>query len=768
MLLTLIGCAVLSACGGGSPGPVQPIVIASAPVAAEASAPAVQAPPAQTPALTAPGDPNSGAAPLDTAPSAAPAAVALPQAGAIEMDGESAASAMVVPSKQTTPPTGAGAVTTISFENTGVQQSLVPVTFGQVFAVGDLPKGQTVTGKLPDGTSVPLQVDVKARHGDDSLRHAVISALLPRLQAGQTLTMSLVKTASATTPLATTPAALLKSGFSAEAKLLIDGVSYSASADALLRAGDYKTWLSGNVVNEWQVAAPFKTASGIAHPHLMARFAIRAVTGTARARVDLTIENGWAFQAAPQNFTYDVQILVGGASTYSKVALNHLHHARWRRIDWWGGAPQVNVRHNTAYLIATKAVPNYDQSIVIPEAVLANLKSKWTGTKIEPMGVGLALPYMPTTGGRSDIGLMPSWSAIYLLTMDKRAKEVMLGTADLAGSYGAHFRDQISDRPVSIVDFPYMTIYGRQTDTYNRAAKRYENFPACATPNGCVQPNSVDTSHQPAFAYLPYLVTGDYYYLEELQFYGMWNALSDNPNYRGFEKGLTSGDQVRGQAWTMRTFGEAAYITPDADPLKAHFMGFVTNNLDWYNANYSTSASANKLGVIVNGYAYSYSDGTAIAPWQDDFFTAAIGHLNDLGFTKAAPLLAYKAKFSIDRMTAPGTCWIDAAIYNLKLRDTSKSPVYANIQQAYDATENAAYTGLKCDLGKVAAFFKLQVGEMTGYSDSNVGYPSNMQPALAYSAQVSGATGLTAWTRFMGRRVKPDYSWGPQFAIVPR
>ena len=31
---------------------------------------------------------------------------------------------------------------------------------------------------------------------------------------------------------------------------------------------------------------------------------------------------------------------------------------------------------------------------------------------------------------------------MYLLSMDKRAKDVMLGTADLAGSWSSHFRDK--------------------------------------------------------------------------------------------------------------------------------------------------------------------------------------------------------------------------------------------------------------------------------------------------------------------------------------
>jgi hypothetical protein len=57
-------------------------------------------------------------------------------------------------------------------------------------------------------------------------------------------------------------------------------------------------------------------------------------------------------------------------------------------------------------------------------------------------------------------------------------------------------------------------------------------------------------------------------------------------------------DQVRGQAWTLRTLAEAAYITPDNDPQKANFTAMVNNNIDWYERTYTNNASANKLGAL--------------------------------------------------------------------------------------------------------------------------------------------------------------------------
>ena len=39
----------------------------------------------------------------------------------------------------------------------------------------------SLVGQLPDGTTLPLQMDVKATHPDGSVRHAVLSAVLPTL-----------------------------------------------------------------------------------------------------------------------------------------------------------------------------------------------------------------------------------------------------------------------------------------------------------------------------------------------------------------------------------------------------------------------------------------------------------------------------------------------------------------------------------------------------------------------------------------------------------
>jgi hypothetical protein len=219
-------------------------------------------------------------------------------------------------------------------------------------------------------------------------------------------------------------------------------------------------------------------------------------------------------------------------------------------VFWWGSDNTVAIQHDTAYLIATKAVPNYDQSIRIAPLAIQKMGARFVGAATEPMGNGLAVPYMPTTGGRSDIGLLPGWAVSYLLSMNEIARKVTLGTADMSGTWSMHYRNQITYRPVSLIEFPYMTLVGSASDTYNPKTKKSEAFPPCG--GDCATPYSADTAHEPALTYLPYLVTGDYYYLEELQFWTMYDLFQSNPGYRANVKGLFHQTQVRAQAWSLR------------------------------------------------------------------------------------------------------------------------------------------------------------------------------------------------------------------------
>ena len=110
-----------------------------------------------------------------------------------------------------------------------------------------------------------------------------------------------------------------------------------------------------------------------------------------------------------------------------------------------------------------------------------------------------------------------------------------------------HMRDEHTGAPVDL-------------DTYSEMSWYYD--PAVGKPHiDTVKCDVVlDDAHQPALAFLPYLLTGDPYHLEDLQFAANWNR-GVNPPYLRLNVG-----QVRAFAWSRRTLAQAAKVTPEKVP----------------------------------------------------------------------------------------------------------------------------------------------------------------------------------------------------------
>ncbi len=635
----------------------------------------------------------------------------------------------------------------LDLRSTGTAAGRRFVTLGFVFAPGDIPAGKSLAAKSVAGGSISIQTDAKATHADGSLRHAVLTLEAADVSAtAQSITLS---AAAAPGGAAIMPAQVLATAYDAVVSLDVGGIAYNASARAALQAaadaGKIQTWLSGPLVSEWLVIAPLRTAAGIAHPHLTARFAIRAYAGLGSIRTDLTVENCWAFEPGPRGFTYAANVSVDGKPAWSAAVIKHTHHARWRKIFWSGEPPSIDARPDQEYWFSTGCLPNYDRSVKVTEAILAQMPQAF-----EPISNGNWTSSMPETGAHDDIGPLPRQSALYLLTLDPRARENVLANGMAGGSYQIHYRDKSKDLPVSIDDYPYMTLLGNPGDTQNPLTGKSEAFPIVTEGLDQYEP---DDAHQPSIGYLPYMITGDYYFLEELQFWADWNMVQANPGYRDAEKGLLKWSQARGQAWSMRTLGEAAYLTPDAHPLKAYFTDKLRNNLAWYTDRYvgAGSGSSNKLGWLDAGGSLAYG-AYGIAPWQDDFFTWSIGHLAALGFTEARPLALWKGRFVAGRMLDPGYCWLEASAYSLQVGGADGKSPYATFGELFQAN----FPGEGCS-GKA----------MSGYPEEARGYPANMQPALAAAVDAGVPQAAEAWARYQARDPKQDYSEAPQFAVVP-
>ncbi|MCF6210132.1 MAG: hypothetical protein L3K24_05575 [Gammaproteobacteria bacterium] len=626
------------------------------------------------------------------------------------------------------------------------------------------------------GNSLLTQVDNKAVHPDGSLRHAVITTWLPALGAGQSLAAELVTSNSAGEGSAVSATDLLATSFDAVIELTLGGVVYTASARDALSDDSSRRWLEGPLVTEFTLKRPFTAGDGSIHPHLMARFDVRAYQGLGSVRVDAIVENNWIYVPNPSNFTYDARVLIGGAEVYSLTLLTHYRRARWHKVFWWGREQAVYVRHDTDYLQRTKAVPHYDPAVSASESSLAQVGE----SVYSPMDNVDLQVYMPAAGGDPAIGPLPRWAALYLISGDVRAYRAVLANGDAGGSYSTHPRDQSTDYPVSIDDHPKL---GNNSVGVDKPAACTEMGTGPETWT-CRNPYTPDNAHQPSIAYLPYLLTGDHFYLEELLFWATYNFTSMGYSTREEEKGILKG-QVRGQAWSLRTLGQAAYILPDTHPMKRYFTEKLGNNRDRLMVFYVNNTEANKLGVAHNYESLDY----VARPWMDDFYTWSLGYLVELGFTDFLPILEWKSKYPIGRMTSADDeyCWIFGAVYTHNLGpDTSAwggnpdnwfqglSEVYQATYANWENNDGSRLLDQPCGGIEMAAWLSKKegrryvAGEMYGHASSSFGYPANAQPALAALVDAGIPNSDLAWTRLATSAARPAYSGSPQFAVSPR
>jgi hypothetical protein len=107
----------------------------------------------------------------------------------------------------------------------------------------------------------------------------------------------------------------------------------------------------------------------------------------------------------------------------------------------------LNIRHDVAELGRLGVVADYDLSLRIPEEDLAGYaaamaRDGWG----EPLSHNEVERYMPTAGGRPDIGITTEPNTDWLISGDARAAAYALGQAEAAGSATWNYWDRRTGR----------------------------------------------------------------------------------------------------------------------------------------------------------------------------------------------------------------------------------------------------------------------------------------------------------------------------------
>lgn len=498
--------------------------------------------------------------------------------------------------------------------------------------------------------------------------------------------------------------------------------------------------MHGRVATEFIINQPFTAAGGAVHPHLMARAAIRLMRGGTLIKSDITFEQAWLLVPNQRQLTYSMTISNGATVLYFQPQFPHYYSSRWHTAVWYGTPPNVRHRHAMRYFVDSRAIYPYDLGITVAETALASAYNEMVSRRAAqwprwgPMSWINLQPLMGTTGGRPDIGPIPRWYAMYLLSQDDRLREVMLANADAAGAAPIHFRNEATDLIVDVESFPLISQLHTSSPTLVNRPDPTDWGP--------------DNEHQASFAYLPYLVTGDYYYLEETQFWAAWSVMRLNAGYRSYGLGLVQRQPVRAQAWPLRNICDAARVTSEGHPLKGFFTRIMASNLAWYAENYRDGTSNPDIHPM-GSMAHST---TSTSTWQNDFFSIVMGLQALNNIPNARPILDFLTRFTVGRVNSPDLCYRNAAG---NYWPTKTNGVFHTTWAQWQA---AGYPD--ADIAACSTSVVQHNPEMT-YT-----YPAIMLGMLGIMNHVGVDGAAEAWTRYRPI-VTGKFENDPTWALVP-
>ncbi|WP_341678296.1 hypothetical protein [Niveibacterium sp. SC-1] len=590
-----------------------------------------------------------------------------------------------------------------------------------------LPAGLAKDGLVAvrNGTALPTQVDVKRRHPDGTIRHAILSVALPDAE-----TSPLAIVSAAGNPLnkpALTPAQILSGPINYVVQITEDGRTWQTSLREAL-AGKPSPWLQGALQSEWRGrVAP--TAGGAAHPALRVVFDAR-FESISRGRVSITLDNVESTEARGDR-SYSLRILdAGGKLIEDRPLQTHYNQTRYRKVYLFGGASSQIVLPDLALLKRAHAIANYTDAD-LGSAPASSLYNYWMASKRDTFDSGIIRSNMPDSGGRMDIGPLPGWTVIALLSGAANAYQVMYDAADRAGVFSVHYLDKDgSGRIPSIDKYPTMTVGGGAE--WSQPA---DKLPATKLPR--TSPHQVDTAHQPSLSFIPYLLTGDRYYLDELYYWAGWNLLQLHWDYRNKAAGIVKAEQVRAMGWSLRTQAQAAWAAPDGDWEGPYFASKIENN-----AGYMRTSVMPRNGIgLYRGWGDMGSTAQSpegnlssevaywVSPWMHDFHAISWSQICDLGLG-GCDVRDWLLGFTVKRFTS-GTDFnrMDGTAYRLAGDLKSGKPIttmselyaYSFANRSGPAPTTLLYTG---DPGGYAiqAFATLAVANDAGLPKADEAY----------------------------------------------
>jgi hypothetical protein len=643
-------------------------------------------------------------------------------------------------------------------------------TFGHAFKQGDVPAGRYITATGPTS----FQADARNYWPDGSVKFAAISGVggtSAVLSSGVTNTMT--GTAIATSALSAVTARI---DFGAS-NVTWSGTDWSSP---------FRTVTSGPVMSSWTYRKQIGSDT-----HLVGWLEVRAYAGGA-VEVLPWIENGYLNVSSPTTKSGRAIFTLGGTTRYdsnndanyttaysvsvvSSGTLNIAHHTRVVLVSggttshWVGTFPGVTPVHDLDYFASTKTVPGY-RDITPVASVMTGLENR----PYSPMRQRFIEDGMGGTGGTSYISLLPQEAGLYLMTGDVRAYHAVIAQGFSLASFAIHYRDETTNRPLLFASYPTLSI-------------NIGNMPP--TPSGSIG-YYYASSHHPAAAYVPYLLTGWNWFVEEIQFQTTLHYLARNASYRQNDDyyfyssangpGMNEQGGPRAQAWQWRTCAMTASVTPDADTvMRGQFVDVLNFNANYWRVEHDTGAigrsyAPNPLGMPCEPGSVTEDGKWVTGAFQIAFFAASLGLCSDLEVTTGTSRtdliwfrdFAYGGVVGWFGRQNVATEWNYqyAANYQIYIGPAAQD-WYGDWGEAFTAklgNANSGYTGTDLRGGN--------------YPEAS-SYWGNVQAAISYAVEHGKAgaldgynrmVGASNWSLFLSNGSNNGLNYSPRDAYKPR
>jgi len=412
-------------------------------------------------------------------------------------------------------------------------------------------------------------------------------------------------------------------------------------------------------------------------------------------RKEIVFEYGACFNGSRTYMTsYHASIRVDGVEVANIAVPYHFHFSRWR----WNPTPRT-MRTPAAAMIAAKLAPP-----LVASQTKGSTPAPPT-VAYTPMGLAGLYGDMTTTGDHYEIGMVTEHQSYWLCTGN--GASTMLAQAEASGTYPWHYRDENTGAPLN------KTTYNQASEANSNSPNPYLARDGSLNGTGGIPFISTDLAHHPSLCAVPFMATGDPYYLEELQFCANWTALTQNWTYRAINTTshiLETGGEflaIRASGWMSRTVAQAAKLTPASVPSwllpQSYFQAYNDQLVAYFTSRCITTPSAPYTlfrtieRVFGDNSDTGFTAGTYGQPYMEDYVGCAWNYAAWMHpATGWVALAEWKRGNAVARSNGTsGWEKAETSPYRYQMRATPSSTFYTTWGQAWSGTQailNMTYT----------------------------------------------------------------------------